>query len=208
MFEELYFLTLTWLFLIILRCFGLCFDRIKLVSYTIWTLWSIGLYITFYVYDINYWDISTVPMIHTINFAFIYEMLFHPPDTAHTIHHLVTIILQCISLYSGFAPKSTYHIILCNTAQLGFFSSIFSSLRTISQKENWFSKQMLTHTYYVSYLIAKIGGIVLFYWYMYIYAEKIQVRDYWYVYVLYGMIHLIQLYFSSKIWKILSKKTK
>jgi hypothetical protein len=181
----------------------ICFERVRMVFYTVWsaTVW-------YSVYEalmgremFLMWFIPR--QIASINTVYCYELMFHRPDAGHTAHHIATILLQSLAFYSGFSLASVENSILCSSAQLGLFSSIFSSARTIAKTEDWTHKRIIANIYYHSYLLAKPGFIVAHYLYWYMNRDIVLVRGYEYVHVMYGLVHLIQCYFSWKIVKVL-----
>lgn len=199
--EELYYYFGTFLIIKLLTSvFFLDFERIKLFFYSTWTTLSFYLLFNYLFLNIDYYLYFSPLIVHTINFMFTYELCFHTPDRAHTIHHIFTVLLQVIAYYSGFLTI-TDHLILCNTSHLGFLSSIFSSLRTIALKENSKYKSIIRELYYNSYLISKIGGMVLYYFILCYSDIVIFSYNFLLVFILYLIIHIIQLYFALIIYK-------
>lgn len=133
------------------------FEVIRCLLYCIWTFISFVSPILFFKYDIkDIYNNMTPFIIHSINCAYLYELFYHPPgDIPHKVHHIVTIIVQCLTYYSGWLHLSPCHIIICNTAHQGFFSSILSSLRTLAKKYKWTDAEFINKCYFYSYLIAK-----------------------------------------------------
>ena len=181
----------------------ICFERVRMFFYTVWSAvaWY-GVYEALMGREMfPVWAISR--QIASINTVYCYEILFHTPDTGHTAHHVATILLQCMGVYGGFIHDSVQNMILGSSAHLGLFSSIFSSTRAIARTENWKHQRLVTNIYYYSYLLAKPGFIVAHYIYWYMNRDIVSVRGYEYVHVMYGLVHLIQCYFSWKIVKVL-----
>ena len=185
-----------------------CFERIRMMFYTMWTTLAwYGVYEALMGREgLLLWLIPI--QIASINTVYCYELIFHTPDTGHTAHHVMTIILQSVSFYGGFMPTSIQNSILCCSSHMGLFSSIFSSARTIAKTEDWTHQRLVANIYYYSYLLAKPGFIIAHYIYWYINQDIVSVQGYEYVHAMYGLIHLIQLYFSWKIVKVLWHQIK
>ena len=198
--DELKYYSGTFFFIKLLTSvFKVDFEYIRLLFYTVWTSLSFYLLFIYLFLNTNLYEYYCPLIVHTINCVFIYELSFHRPDKAHSIHHIFTIILQVIAYYSGFLGK-TEHLILCNTSHLGFLSSIFSSLLTISTKRNSIYKHIIKKYYYNTYLISKIGGMILYYIILGTSDILIFSYNFLFVFILYFSIHIIQLYFSWKIY--------
>ena len=183
-----------------------CFERVRMIFYTMWTamVWY-GVYKAF----VGISPMWVIPIqIASINTVYCYELMFHTPDTGHTVHHVTTILLQSVALYSGFMHTSIQNSILCCSANLGLFSSIFSSFRTIAKTEHWMHQRLIANIYYYSYLIAKPGFLIAHYIYWYANRDIVSVQGYIYIHVMYAMIHLIQLYFSWRIVRVLYHQHK
>jgi len=161
------------------------------INYTIWSSVSWVAEINYLLGNDSVYFNMTHFLILTINTTYVYELIFHRPDSGHSIHHIVTIILQTFGLQSGFLTP-IYALRMVNTSHKGYISSIFSALRCINKK--------YTTIYYYSYLVCKIGGMIWYYWiFMQCYT---QLKWEFITYInlgLYAIVHLIQLYFSRKI---------
>jgi len=195
---------ITYITIKLLILLGLDFDTIKLLFYTIWTFTSFYTWIQYYYFNYDLFIIFVPIFINTINCTYIYELINYRPDTSHTIHHILTVILQTISWYSNFETNTGY-CLLFNTAHLGFFSSILSSCVTIATKKNSKNLAIIKQIYLYSYLLAKIGGTILYYFLLYYY----DLFDYkfLYIFILYGLVHLLQIYFCYLVY-IKIKRTK
>ena len=177
------------------------FNYINIIFYTLWTL--VSWFITYknlfcdqekYIIQFSHF------LVHTINCNYIYELIFNRPDLPHTIHHVLTITLQSFAYYTGFLNIST-NLQLCNTSHSGYFSSILSNMRSIYLKNNWKNKNIIVRLYYYSYLISKIGGILLYYYILFMYRIEILRYPNIIVLGLYFLVHAVQSYFSIIIMK-------
>lgn len=180
-----------------------CFERIRMIFYTIWT--TMAYYAVYEACsgrgDFIHWVSSK--QITSINTVYCYELLFHTPDFGHTTHHIATIFLQCFAHYGGFASRTVQNSILCTSSHIGMFSSILSSVRIIAKTENSPNQRLVSTIYFYSYLVAKPGMTVAHYTYWYVNRDIISFQGYKYVHAMYAIVHLIQLYFSFKIIKVL-----
>lgn len=181
----------------------ICFERIRIVFYTLWTCGSWYGTCQALAGKATFMFWYTPRSIASINTVYCYELMFHTPDAGHTLHHLVTILLQSFAFYGGFMPALVENSILFTSALLGLFSSILSSARTIAKSEDWTHKRFVTNAYYYSYLLAKPGMIIAHYVYWYANRDVISVQGYEYVHAMYAAVHLIQCYFSWKIVRVL-----
>lgn len=180
-------------------------NYINIVFYFSWTIVSwFATYMNLYMGKDYYLLAFRHFIIHTINCAYIYELIVNTPDFAHSLHHILTVLLQSFAFYTGFLDKSN-HLQLCTTAHSGYFSSIISNLRIIAIKENWKSKTVIVNTYYYSYLISKFSGIIMYYYILYKYHIQFLGYPNFIVIILYFMVHLVQLYFSKIIIKKILK---
>ena len=181
-------------------------NYINIFFYTIWTLisWFIT-YKNLFCNEEKYIIQFSHFLVHTINCNYIYELVFNTPDSAHIIHHILTLTLQSFAYYTGFLNINT-HLQLCNTSHNGYFSSVLSNLRTLATIEKWKNKNIIVKLYYSSYLISKIGGIILYYYVLFLYKIKIFKYPNLIVLGLYFLVHAVQMYFCFIITKKLKKK--
>ena len=195
---------ITWILIKLMQFINMKFIVMKLNMYILWTLISIILNILFFWSNVNIFSYMAPFIIHSINFFFMYEMVFHKPDMAHTIHHILTIMVQCMGYYSGYVEKYPLSMIIFNTSHVGFFSSIFSSLRDITKDTHY--HQLVKNIYYNSYLLAKIGGIIVYYMLCFYFRHHIQLSGYEHIWITYACVHVVQLFFCWKILKIKRRK--
>ena len=172
------------------------FEPLKLFNYCMWTCLSLFVYI----YPKHRWEIVKFCS-STVVTNFTYETIYYPEDFWHNFHHYMT-ILAIIFTYSTCAKQ--YYILECiNIYYVAFISSIVSSLRKITKIKyglDDIKTTIIYHVYRISYLLAKGWGLVVHYKSVYnnIYNfnlyENISV-------ILTVLIHLIQIFFISKIIK-------
>ena len=171
---------------------------VNIVFYIIWTILGFK-----FMYNLSYDYTDSMflyrdVMIHSLNCKYLYELIFEKLDLAHTIHHLICILLQQFTLFCNFA-ETHRHIQLCATGYCSIYSSIFSNGRHIVDNHKWLNKYYMQMVYYYSYLIGKISSICLFYWIIYQYNIDYYSYPNFIVIFFYLMLHLIQLYFAYKI---------
>ena len=65
-------------------------------------------------------------------------------------------------------------------------------------------KNLIKNMYYYSYLIAKLGGIIWYYYLLLEYKIPVLVYPNIMVIILYFLVHLLQIYFCIKILKKIS----
>ena len=72
------------------------YDFLRLFNYNVWTILS--LYVL--IYQKNIFLIGDF-ITKSIILNYIYEIIYHKPDKAHIMHHIITIMTQLLSIYSG-----------------------------------------------------------------------------------------------------------
>jgi len=164
----------------------------KIIDYSIWFVVAF----TSNLYNKNeYFSMTFVTITMFINF--LYELIFITPDLSHSIHHILTII----SIFIAFPLKlHRYKIIaqISNIFTIGMFSSIFSALRKIL-KETQF-KESSYQLYKISYLISKIWAIFSHYKVFFDNNKQIiKTSSLKKALLTYSSIHIIQIYFITKI---------
>jgi hypothetical protein len=176
------------------------FEYVRMMFYTYWSFAS--LFFTYQLMvneDISYFNDYFVYSMHTMNCVHAYELLLYTPDLGHCIHHILVIIIQSFGYHNGTLINGARYLYGASS-HLGMISSIFSSMRVIARIEQWRLKSVLDTIYYWSYLFCKIGGIVFAYWAAYRYdILHDSSSDLHVVFVLYGIMHMIQLYFCNII---------
>lgn len=170
------------------------FEPLKLLNYLVWfTLSLIAYLMPTYRLELVKFCSNTI----VTNFA--YETIVHPEDFWHSVHHILTII-AIIAGYTS-AIKKHYILELVNIFYVAFFSSIFSSIRKLTKIKYGIDdiKTIITyHVYRVSYILAKGWGIYAHY--NVIFNNLISMELYHkFLGVLTFLIHLLQLFFISKI---------
>ena len=141
--------------------------------------------------------------VYSINVTYIYDLLRYPTDKAHCIHHIVTILTQYLYTYSDFASSSPL-LRMVNTSHKGLLSSVISAARAITKQRSSPYEKSITKLYYYSYLICKIGGILLYYYHLCQYHNEINYNMVHIILLfLYSLVHIIQIYFSAIIIRIL-----
>jgi hypothetical protein len=176
------------------------FEWVRVALYSVWTAmaWWICVTCDWESNSIRYPDLVH-PMLRSVNIAYLYEMVVHSPDTAHTIHHVLAIVAQLYGLMVSMAVPNdltTLELAAAIHPHMGFISSIFSSLRTIYRDDLRIGRTIDT-VYKISYLVSK-PGLVLIYYYC------LATSDMWATTTtqirisgcLFIPIHLIQFYFS------------
>ena len=128
---------------------------------------------------------------------YLYELIFYPPDFAHIIHHLLTIILQSYIIFSSFLDNKL-NLVLGVSAYWSMITSSLSSLRCISDKS---FKKRINNIYRVSFVVFKLFTILIYYWLFFNGYNILQLNEYYPIYILYALIHLVQLYFIFVIIK-------
>lgn len=131
--------------------------------------------------------------------SYLYELTMIGNDVPHAIHHIASIILMitCVAYRCWTIPWFTRIMFF---ALMGTFSSIISPLRGILRHRNapLGYQTFVKYMYLLSYLACKLGGIVCFYrtlnrhWSMVHLVPMVCL-------MLYGIVHVVQLYFCSKV---------
>jgi hypothetical protein len=176
------------------------FEWVRVALYSVWTATAWWIYVTCdWESNMSRYPDLVHPMLRSVNIAYLYEMVVHSPDTAHTIHHILTIVAQLYGLMVSLPVPNDHtalELTLTIHPHMGFISSIFSSLRTIYRDDRRIGRTIDT-VYKISYLVSK-PGLVLIYYYL------VATTDLWatttpqlhisaYAFI---PIHLIQFYFS------------
>ena len=162
------------------------YENIKLINYIFWVVLAFSTLFLSPYFELFFTIIISTAIL--INFT--YEILFYKPDSAHIIHHVLTMIAILYSIYYDiFKFPIIYKA--ANIFYMAMFSSIFSAGRKLLKDTKYAS--LSYNTYKVSYVVSKLLGIFfhykLFFGGFFINAE-IKVLLF-----LKFLIHLTQIYF-------------
>ena len=173
------------------------YENIKLINYILWVVIALSS-ISFPNFGLT----GAIFVSHSILFNFLYELIFYKPDTAHVIHHVLTTIGILVSYGLWTFPDKVVYT-SANIFYVGMFSSIFSSLRKITNEKN---KSSMHNIYKISYLIAKIGGIICHYKLILFSNYNLSTNNK-ILFFMHFLIHITQIYFCYLIVKkMVSKK--
>ena len=201
----LFFFIIIYIYLLqecILKIYGSYnFKIMSVINYFIWFIFSIVSEYNRIVYsNYNYYRTLIPICFYSLNLHYIYELYFYRPDISHTIHHLLTIILQSYCYFSDFFNLNI-NIVLGCSAYWSMISSVFSALRFLVIKSSYKSN-ILNLVYKIIFIISKGLTIVIYYIIFYKNFNNINFEKYMFIYLLYFCVHLNQIYF---IYRILSK---
>lgn len=185
-----------------------CFECIRAVNYMIWSILAArGL--------LAMWDDpdhegvlwarhTTMQMCLSINVNYVYELLMHTPDIAHTIHHFLSIALNSLALLvlgllaPAYASCEVHVLVVDGLNKAALISSVFSSLRAIVRHHAPSWHKTSKSFYKCSYIIAKCTSMALQWLYIVLVIGETGVLLN-ICYACLAVLHSVQLYFVGKI---------
>ena len=170
-----------------------------LINYTLW--WIMSLYGEYnrLVYDsLEEYEIIVPLCLYSTVIFYLYELYYYTPDLAHSIHHVLTILIQIYMVYVNFF-SDIIHLLLGVSAYWSMITSSFSALRYLSKyyKSNYIS--LIANTYRISYVTFKSFSIISYYIIFTRRIDFIRYNDFFYILVIYTLIHINQMYFMGII---------
>ena len=178
------------------------FKIMAIINYLLWWLVSLyGEYNRLVNNSYTEYKILIPYCVYSLNIFYIYELYYYRPDIGHTIHHILTILLQSYCFLGNYF-NSNINIVLGCSAYWSMLTSSFSALRYILRQKNSIYYEKVNELYKFLFVFLKGFTIIIYYLIVYKNITKICATNFIMIYVLYFSVHMNQLYF---IYRILSK---
>jgi hypothetical protein len=170
------------------------FKLMSLVNYTIWWLLSVyGEYNRILYNSYKEYSIIVPLCLYSLNLFYLYELYYYKSDFAHSLHHILTILIQCYMIHVDFFSDNI-HLIIGVSAYWSHITSSLSALRYLTKNSKKY-KLVVSGLYRLSYVIFKGFSIIAYYFIFINYFNFLKYKDYIILFCIYTLIHINQLYF-------------
>ena len=132
-------------------------EMLRMSNYLIWVLVSFYALVNGGTNVVIYRAMTLVVQSITLNY--VYEIVYHRPDEAHTIHHSISLALQVlwVYMYNIDTPFLRVVTVVGHLNNAAMVSSIFSSLRHILRSVTSRSRyEACTQFYKWMYVVSKV----------------------------------------------------